>query len=381
MANELAKNGQISFDIRQHAWYTKATMINTDSVEISHELLSFVAEIDKFQGAWQAHKSLAPERLDHLLRVATIESIGSSTRIEGSQMTDLEVEVFLGNLKVNKFETRDQQEVAGYAHVMNTVHHSWKYIEITENHIKQLHGDLLKFCDKDVRHRGEYKKNRNDVVAFDSEGRVQGVVFETATPFETPKRMRELVEWYSKTKLDHSFHPLFAIAIFKVVFLAIHPFQDGNGRLSRILTILMMLQAGYEYVPYASFESVIEANKRDYYKSLRETQATLKDPRPNWRPWLMYFFATLQRQKTKLIDKVEFEQKSLLEGLSPLASSTIDFAKVHGKVQTIDLVREYGAARSSIKYTFNTLIRKGLLEKHSAGRTTWYKLTASQIGS
>lgn len=356
-------------------------MINTDSVEISHELLSFVAEIDKFQGAWQAHKSLAPERLDHLLRVATIESIGSSTRIEGSQMTDLEVEVFLGNLKVNKFETRDQQEVAGYAHVMNTVLHSWKYLEITENHIKQLHGDLLRFSDKDVRHRGEYKKNRNDVVASDSEGRVLRVVFETATPFETPERMRELVEWYSETKLDHSFHPLFAIAIFKVVFLAIHPFQDGNGRLSRILTILMMLQADYEYVPYASFESVIEANKRDYYKSLRETQATLKDPRPNWRPWLMYFFETLQRQKTKLIDKVEFEQKSLLEGLSPLALSTIDFAKVHGKVQTIDLVREYGAARSSIKYTFNTLIRKGLLEKHSAGRTTWYKLTANENGS
>ena len=132
---------------------------------------------------------------------------------------------------------------------------------------------------------------------------------------------------------------------------------------------------------YASFESVIEANKRDYYKSIRETQATLKDSRPNWRPWLMYFFETLQRQKNKLIDKVEFEQKSLLEGLSPLALSTIDFAKVHGKVQTIDLVREYGAARSSIKYTFNTLLSKGLLEKHSAGRTTWYKLTANQNGS
>ena len=203
-----------------------------------------IAEIDEFKGAWRALGTLAPERLNSLRRVATIESIGSSTRIEGSKLSDRDVERLLANLEINSFSTRDEQEVAGYAEVMELVFRAWPDIHFTENHIRQLHRDLLAYSDKDERHRGSYKTTSNSVAAFDVDGRQIGIVFETATPFDTPRLMAELVAWLKDAREAGRLHPLLVIGVFVVVFLAIHPFQDGNGRLSRILTTLLLLQAG-----------------------------------------------------------------------------------------------------------------------------------------
>jgi len=167
----------------------------TNQIQITPEILKLIAEIDEFKGAWRALRTLAPERLSSLRHVATIESIGSSTRIEGSKLTDRQVEKLLSNLEIKQFDTRDEQEVAGYAEVMETVFSGFEAISLTENHIKQLHRDLLQYSHKDERHRGEYKTNTNHVSAFDSEGKEIGVVFETATPFDTPRLMTELVQW------------------------------------------------------------------------------------------------------------------------------------------------------------------------------------------
>ena len=243
-------------------------MIQSSTLLITPEMLSLVAEIDEFKGAWRALGTLAPERLSALRRVATIESIGSSTRIEGSSLSDREVERLLSNLAIKSFDSRDEQEVAGYAEVMETVFASWAEVSVTENHIKQLHRDLLRYSDKDERHRGEYKTASNSVAAFDADGNQVGIVFETASPFETPRRMAELVDWFRQAQ-QGALHPLIAIGIFIVVFLEIHPFQDGNGRLSRVLTTLLLLRAGYAYVPYSSLESVIEQSKEGYYLALR----------------------------------------------------------------------------------------------------------------
>jgi Fic family protein len=264
-------------------------MLNIDTIHVSQELLALLSEIDEFKGAWRALGTIAPDRLNALRRVATIESIGSSTRIEGSKLTDREVERLLSNLEIRRFSTRDEQEVAGYADVMKTVFLSWSDIPVTENHIKQLHRDLLRYSDKDERHRGEYKTLRNDVGAFDAEGKMIGIVFETATPFDTPQRMTELVAWLNEARELRRLHPLLIVAVFIVVFLAIHPFQDGNGRLSRVLTTLLLLQAGYVYVPYSSLESVIENSKEAYYLGLRQTQTTIRTDAPNWQPWLLFF--------------------------------------------------------------------------------------------
>src|ERR1700678_1980167 len=272
-------------------------MLKTDTIQITPDLLALLSEIDEFKGAWRALGSLEPDRLRALRRVATIESIGSSTRIEGSKLTDREVERLLGNLEIKRFGTRDEQEVAGYADVMETVFRSWSDIPVTENLIKQLHRDLLAYSDKDERHRGGYKTLRNDVGAFDADGKMIGIVFETATPFDTPQRMTELVDWLSEARELRRLQPLLIIAVFIVVFLAIHPFQGGNGRLSRVLNTLLLVQAGYAYLPYSSLESVIENSKEGYYLALRQTQTTVQAENPNWQPWLIFFLRALQQQK------------------------------------------------------------------------------------
>lgn len=218
-------------------------MIRTDTLQITTDILGLISGIDEFKGAWRALGTLAPDRLSALRRVATIESIGSSTRIEGSKLSDREVERLLANLQIKSFETRDEQEVAGYAEVMELVFASWQDISLTENHIRQLHRDLLTYSDKDAWHRGNYKTTSNSVAAFDESGKQLGIVFETATPFDTPHLMTELVTWFNEERSHGRLHPLLLIGIWVVVFLEIHPFQDGNGRLSRVLTTLLLLRA------------------------------------------------------------------------------------------------------------------------------------------
>ncbi|MDR3418865.1 MAG: Fic family protein [Nevskia sp.] len=347
--------------------------MNTDTIQITPELLALLSEIDEFKGAWRAFGTLAPERLNALRRIATIESIGSSTRIEGSKLTDREVEHLLGKLKIKRFDSRDEQEVAGYAEVMETVFQAFTDIRITENHLKQLHRDLLRYSEKDERHRGGYKTLPNDVGAFDANGKMIGIVFETASPFDTPRRMAELIAWLKDARELGRLHPLLIIAVFIVTFLEIHPFQDGNGRLSRILTTLLLLQAGYAYVPYSSLESVIENNKEGYYLALRQTQATLRSEAPDWQPWLMFFMRALQQQKRRLAVKVERE-KNALAALSGLAVKIMDYVRDQGRVTTRDMVRETGASPNTLKVTFRTLVDKKLLVRHGAGRSIWYGL-------
>jgi len=348
-------------------------MINTGTIEITPELLALLSEIDEFKGAWRALGALAPERLNALRRIATIESIGSSTRIEGSALTDREVEDLLGRLEIRQFSNRDEQEVAGYAETLETVFQAFSDLRLTENHLKQLHRDLLRYSDKDQRHRGEYKTLSNNVGAFDADGTLIGIVFETATPFDTPRRMGELIAWVNDARELGRLHPLLIVAIFIVVFLEIHPFQDGNGRLSRILTALLLLQAGYVYVPYSSLESVIENSKEGYYAALRQTQQTIRGDSPNWHPWLMFFMRALQQQKRRLAAKVEHE-KHTLAVLPELAVQILDHARGHGRVTTRDMVRAYGASPNTTKAVFRTLVEKNLLIRHGGGRSIWYSL-------
>ena len=348
-------------------------MLKTDTIQITPELLALVAEIDEFKGAWRALGTLAPERLKALRHVATIESIGSSTRIEGSKLTDRDVERLLGQLEIKKFDTRDEQEVAGYAEVMQTIFESWQQIPITENHIRQLHRDLLRYSEKDERHRGDYKVLPNSVAVFDEKGKQIGIVFETATPFDTPRLMTELVAWLNEARELGRLHPLFIVAVFIVVFLEIHPFQDGNGRLSRVLTTLLLLQAGYAYVPYSSLESVIENSKEGYYLALRQTQGSIRTQAPKWEPWLMFFLRALQQQKQRLAIKVERE-KLMMATLPELAVQIIDHARQHGRVTMSDAIKVTGASRNTLKEQFRRLLEQGHLAQHGKGKGTWYAL-------
>lgn len=345
--------------------------LNTDTLNITREVLSLVAELDEFKGAWRALGTLAPERLSALRHVATIESIGSSTRIEGSKLSDQEVDRLLRNIEIKKFETRDEQEVAGYAEVMEMIFTHANDIDLTENHVKQLHRDLLVYSTKDERHRGEYKTNTNHVMAFDTEGKEIGILFETATPFDTPCLMTELVTWTREALEQKQLHPLLVIAVFTVVFLEIHPFQDGNGRLSRVLTSLLLLRSGYAYVPYSSLESVIEQTKEGYYMALRGTQGTIRTATPDWQPWVMYFLHALQKQKARLETKIARE-KILLDKLPELSVQILELAKAHGRLTIGQIVEITGANRNTVKKHLQVLVAAGYLTQHGIGKGTWY---------
>ncbi|WP_243049093.1 Fic family protein [Dyella sp. RRB7] len=353
-------------------------MFRTDALQITPEVLGLIARIDEFKGAWRALGTLAPDRLSALRRVATIESIGSSTRIEGSKLTDREVERLLSNLAIQKFETRDEQEVAGYAELMDLVFRAWEDIPFNESHLKQFHQILLQHSQKDEWHRGNYKTRSNSVTAFDENGAQIGIVFETATPFDTPRLMTELAAWVDDERSKShqnpaALHPLLIIAIFVVVFLEIHPFQDGNGRLSRVLTTLLLLQAGYAYVPYSSLESVVEANKEGYYLALRQTQGTIRTDTSNWQPWLLFFLRSLAEQVRRLEKKVERE-KIVLAALPALSLQIVEFAREHGRITMAEAIKLTGASRNTLKQHFRALIERKHLEQHGSGRGVWYGL-------
>ncbi len=349
------------------------TIMDISSLEITPQILKLIAEIDEFKGSWRALGTLAPERLAALRKVATIESIGSSTRIEGAKLSDRQIETLLSNIEQKSLTTRDEQEVAGYAEVMQILFESWEMIPLTENYIKQLHSILLQYSDKDERHRGNYKLVENHIEAFDQQGKSLGILFVTASPFETPLLMEELVFWSRNAFAEKLLHPLLIIGIFIVQFLAIHPFQDGNGRLSRVLTTWLLLKNGYAYVPYSSLETIIEQNKDSYYLALRRTQKSLKTDKPNWTAWLQFFLHSLKRQKDHLVVKLDRE-RIMQTSLPELSVEILELAKQHGRITTREIEKYTQASRSTIKARINELIEMKTLMRHGKGRSTWYSL-------
>jgi Fic family protein len=327
-------------------------------IKITHEMVRILAALDEFKGRWSATRRLAPERLNALRHVATIESIGSSTRIEGVKLTDQEIEKLLSGLKRYSFRSRDEQEVAGYAEAMEKVFANYQELPLTENIIKQFHGILLRFSTKDERHRGEYKKFPNNVEAFDEKGKSVGVIFESAAPFDTPFKMTRLVEWTNSQLSSREIHPILVIGYFVIQFLAIHPFQDGNGRLSRILTTILLLRAGYSYVPYSSLERIVEANKDRYYLALRRGQATFDKGDKQLNDWLNFFLEILQKQMTELEKKLQTEQ--LIEELPDVSMRIMAFVKDHGRTTIKDL----NAATEINRNTLKTHLRKLVEAKH-----------------
>lgn len=343
----------------------------------SPDLVKLIAEIDEFKGRWEAIKTALPGRLGALRKVATIESIGSSMRIEGAKLSDAEVEGLLSRaISIKSFKTRDEQEAAGYAEAMDLVFEAYADLRLTENHIRQLHQTLLRHSDKDERHRGFYKTLSNNVVALDAGGREVGVVFETTTPFDTPREMEALVAWTRKTLDEEALHPLLIVAVFIVTFLAIHPFQDGNGRLSRVLTTLLLLRAGYAYVPYASLERVIEDNKELYYKALRRTQTTLESETPDWEPWIGFFLRCLKRQKDSLSARLDRERiaRGREADLSELSLQVLKALRAKERLTIAQLASITGANRNTLKLRLRELVANGRVRRHGKARATWYSL-------
>ena len=254
----------------------------------TQDIIQKISAIDLFKGKWIAIENKGNRYLKELKRIATIESIGSSTRIEGVTLTDEEIAILIKNVKITQFKTRDEEEVFGYYEALDIIFENHENIELTENNIKNLHGILLKFSTKDQRHKGQYKSLSNQVVANYPDG-LQRIIFRTTEPHLTEKEMHELVAWVNEQLANHEIHPLIVIGVFVYQFLSIHPFQDGNGRLSRLLTTLLALREGYPFIQYVSFENIIEHRKKEYYTALMSAQQHRGTEKEILSAWLIFF--------------------------------------------------------------------------------------------
>lgn len=348
-------------------------MINIKNIYITQQMLRQIAEIDEFKGSWSNVASLHPEQLKALHKVCTIESIGSSNRIEGNKLSDKEVEQLLTRINKTSFKSRDEEEVAGYAELMSVIFDDYSVIPLSESYIKQLHQILLKYTTKDERHRGEYKKISNAVAAYSPDGQEIGIVFETATPFDTPRLMKELIDWADRSLDDPLLHPLIVIAVFIVHFLSIHPFQDGNGRLSRALTALLLLKKGYAYIPYSSLESIIEASKDSYYRSLRRTQSKIWTEDVDYEPWLSFFLTALQKQKRHLEEKIA--NASVDENkLNKTERAVLDLFKNETELRSSEISERLNLNIETTRKTLKNLVARGLLVKFGSTRSAWYEI-------
>lgn len=338
---------------------------------LPQELRSKVSQIDELKGQWIAGAQLSPQVLGRLKRSTLITSTGASTRIEGAKLSDEDIEKMMRGIGIQKFADRDQQEVKGYYELLENVFDAWKTISFSEGSIKHLHRELLKYVEKDQEHRGDWKHTENKVHMVNEAGESVAVLFDTTPAWLTPKEMTELIDWTQKALAEKTYHPLIIIGNFLVEFLNIHPFQDGNGRLSRILTNLLLLKEGYLYMPYVSHEKLVEDNKPDYYVALRRSQKTFKTEQEDITPWLDFFFSMFLKQSREAVDLLSRENIEKL--LSPKQLLVWQHIEKTGEVSPGDISKATGVARPTINQALDKLLRLKKVERIGLGRTTKYK--------
>lgn len=340
-------------------------------LQLPPEVFLKLAQIDELKGQWTAGANLNPQFLGRLKRSVLITSTGASTRIEGARLSDEDVDDLMRGIAMQKFADRDKQEVEGYFGLLQRIFESWKYIKFSENSIKHLHQELLKYVSKDQDHRGKYKSQDNKVEMVDEQGRRIGVIFDTTPAYLTPKQMLELVEWTKyalETKLSH---PLIIIGNFLVEFLNIHPFKDGNGRLSRILTNLLLLQAGYIYMPYVSHEKLIEDQKPQYYMALRKSQKTFKKGVGDIAPWLGFFLDIVLTQSKEAISLMSGE--NVEDILSNKQLVVWQYLQSIDEATPKEIAKKTKIAYATVRQTLSKLLNLKKIERIGLGRSIRYR--------
>lgn len=340
--------------------------IHTFKLPIDLKLINNLSAIDRFGGKWTAiEKREGRQILKELRSVATVQSTGASTRIEGAKMTDTEVQKLIENISIDKLEERDQQEVLGYYTVLDTIIESYQDIDISEGSIQNLHNQLLKYSEKDQWHKGRYKQNSNSVEATNPDG-LKTVIFQTTLPgIETEIAMQKLIEWYNS---DYTSPPVIKTAVFVYDFVSIHPFQDGNGRLSRLLGTLLLLKHGYPWIQYVSFEHEIESRKPEYYQVLMECQQ--QRPGEDINTWVSFFVDCLNNMQHKLMNKLEGQKRE--NQLSQREKIIYTFIDSHPGTQSGEIAEKLGFALPTVKRILTDMVNEKFLVKHGAGKGTNY---------
>jgi Fic family protein len=341
------------------------------SPAVYQQMMQQLSIIDSFKGSWKTMELQHSKHLKELRKIATIESIGSSTRIEGATLTNTEVEKLLKSVKITKLKTRDEEEVVGYYEVLQIILGNYEGIKLTENYLHQLHGILLKHSGKDQRHKGKYKSLSNKVVANYPDG-TQRTIFKTTEPHLTAAEMQTLIAWANERFKKNDTHPLITIAVFVYEFLSIHPYQDGNGRLSRLLTTLLMMQQDYRFIQYVSFENVIETRKDDYYRALMDGQKNRGKADERIDKWILFFMECM----TILIQRLEAKYTTysqLEKGLNERQQKIIQLLRKNKKAQIKDIDKAFSDySRNTLKKDIAFLVNEGLIIKTGDGRSVTY---------
>lgn len=341
------------------------------SGDIFQQLMKQLSFIDSFKGNWQAIELKHSKHLKELRKIATIESIGSSTRIEGATLTDAEVEKLLKSVKITKLTTREQQEVVGYYEALQVILDHYQDLELSARYIHQLHGILLKHSAKDQSHKGQYKTLSNQVVANYPDGS-QRTIFRTTEPSLTAKEMEDLLIWTKERIEKADMHPVMITAAFVYEFLSIHPYQDGNGRLSRLLTTLLLMQQGYEFIQYVSFEHIIEERKEDYYRALMEGQKNRYKKTEKIDRWVLFFLNCLVTLIKRLEAKYEVYSK-LTKELNERQQSVLELIKKQKVVRMSEIEEAFKAySRNTLKKDLAYLVNEGLVLKMGERKGTRY---------
>ena len=336
-------------------------------LNIDWKLIKLISEIDRFDANWTAIERKEGQSLKELKNIATVRSVGASNRIEGNKMSDEEVDVLLQKIDITKLTDRDAQEVVGYFEVMDLISESFENINLIESHIKSLHNILLKYSVKDQWHKGNFKSHSNAVEASFPDGTKQIIFQTTEVGFATEDAIRHLINWYNT---ENEVHPLIKIAAFVYDFLSVHPFQDGNGRLSRLISTLLLLKNGYKWIQYVSFEHEIENRKNEYYQVLRSCQA--QRPNEDITEWTNYFLSCLSNIQLQLLNKLDKSGRETQ--LSPKEKIIYTIIQNRPHIQSGEIAEKLAIPSPTVKRILTTLIKKEMIEKQGIGRNVSYTI-------
>lgn len=359
----------------------KCSRLNHRLRQIPFEVWSRISKIDQLNEQWIDGAQFSPQVIGRLRRSVLISSTGASTRVAGANISDEDVEKITRGIDIQKFSDQDKQEVKGYFELLENVFASGasakssstseKSPKFSERGIKHFHKELFKYVEKSGLQRGEYKKIKNKDEMVDVVGKPADTLFDITQAYLVPEEMEELIEWTQEAFAQKKHHPIAIVGNFIADFLQIHPFQDGNGRLSRIFTNLLLLRAGYLYMPYVSIDELIEDKKDEYYLALAKSQKTFKDGKESIVPWLD-FFSTILLEQSKMAVEL-FSKESIEKLLSKKQISVLQYLHSVDEASPGEISEYTKIARPTVSQALDRLLRFKKVERIGLGRSTRYR--------
>lgn len=328
------------------------------------EVLGLVAQIHEFKGRQELYLKQKPAELDRLIEIAKIQSTEASNEIEGIRTTNTRLKQLIKDKTTPR--NRDEEEIMGYRDVLNTIHENFEYIPIRPNYILQLHRDLYQYSHKGI--GGTFKNTQNYISATDAEGR-EFVLFTPLAPYETPPAIEAICESYNRMVDTQEIDALLLIPVFIHDFLCIHPFNDGNGRMSRLLTALLLYRSGYVIGRYISLESKIAKNKNLYYDVLEQCQKGWIDNEEDPTPFIKYLLQTILSAYRDFEERVELVSEKL-SAVETVRRAVYNKIGKFTKSEVMELCPTL--SKASVENAIKQLVEKGLLVKHGSGRSTFY---------